>query len=780
MKQPVDSKQWGSQSGICHTYPSFLHLVRTPNWASKMTPEEEGHVPNREACDAAERTISLERVLSWVFTSPTARKPRAVTTVAKVHLSQVQKEGRRWSATIENVCLFLNMLLCIGVRLPPSIRGESIIFDFDPYFNHRTTKYLARHGFAEFWNWYDDTSWYPLGRPVGQTLFPGLMTTSYVIYQLLRSLGLIVHVSQVSTFLPPVFSCLTALVAHAFVKHATGSRVAGLFASFFVGISPAYIRNSLVGSYDNECVAIFAMLTGFCMWTRAIQKGAMLPALMAAIPSAYMVTSWGGYVFLLNAIACHMVALAVLGSLTPRHQVVYVVFYVVITAVCANVPFLGFPAILSSEHMASHVVFFYVVALAVTQFLSSLLPKESIKYLLNLVLGTAVVLLVVIASILILTGKTGWQSRSLTLLDPTYATKYIPIIASVSEHQPTTWTSYFVDLHMAIFLAPMGLVISLRRGGGLFFLALYGVLASYFSAIMVRLMLVLSPAAAMLAAVAAAFFVTGIFTHGKQWTGKKREASAVPLTLTVPLLIVFFWMCVMYLTHCTWLSSTVFSNRSIFPGGSIRRADAPRPDDFREAYHWFRQNTHPEAKLLAWWDYGYQASDLSSRTVLVDNNTWNNTHIATVGLTLASEESVAYTVAQDLDVDYIFVVFGGLARFSGDDMNKLIWMVRITSGVYPSIQQSDFLGERGQYTVGKEAPGGLQRSLLYKLSYHRFGQATKGFDFARKVDVAHTDFELQHFEEVYTTENWIVRIYKVRKTDNRDAKMYNTVESALL
>ena len=32
------------------------------------------------------------------------------------------------------------------------------------------------------------------------------------------------------------------------------------------------------------------------------------------------------------------------------------------------------------------------------------------------------------------------------------------------------------------------------------------------------------------------------------------------------------------------------------------------------------------------WDYGYQITTMGNRTVLVDNNTWNNTHIATVGL----------------------------------------------------------------------------------------------------------------------------------------------------
>jgi dolichyl-diphosphooligosaccharide--protein glycosyltransferase len=42
-------------------------------------------------------------------------------------------------------------------------------------------------------------------------------------------------------------------------------------------------------------------------------------------------------------------------------------------------------------------------------------------------------------------------------------------------------------------------------------------------------------------------------------------------------------------------------------------------------------NTKKDAKILSWWDYGYQITGMGNRTVLVDNNTWNNTHIATVG-----------------------------------------------------------------------------------------------------------------------------------------------------
>ena len=38
-----------------------------------------------------------------------------------------------------------------------------------------------------------------------------------------------------------------------------------------------------------------------------------------------------------------------------------------------------------------------------------------------------------------------------------YAKIHIPIIASVSEHQPTTWTSFFFDLHILVCIFPAGI-----------------------------------------------------------------------------------------------------------------------------------------------------------------------------------------------------------------------------------------------------------------------------------------------------------------------------------
>lgn len=48
-----------------------------------------------------------------------------------------------------------------------------VIHEFDPYFNFRATKVLMDQGFYGFLNWQDDRTWYPIGRVVGGTVYPG-------------------------------------------------------------------------------------------------------------------------------------------------------------------------------------------------------------------------------------------------------------------------------------------------------------------------------------------------------------------------------------------------------------------------------------------------------------------------------------------------------------------------------------------------------------------------------------------------------------------------------
>merc|ERR1711935_413800 len=127
-------------------------------------------------------------------------------------------------------------------------------------------------------------------------------------------------------------------------------------------------------------------------------------------------------------------------------------------------------------------------------------------------------------------------------------------------------------------------------------------------------------------------------------------------------------------------------------------------DDYREAYYWLRTNTAEDATVMSWWDYGYQIAGMANRTTLVDNNTRNNSHIALVGKAMASTEENAYKIMKDLDVDYILVIFGGMIGYSGDDINKFLWMVRIAEGEHPQdIQEVKYFTEEGEYRIDGRA-----------------------------------------------------------------------------
>lgn len=162
---------------------------------------------------------------------------------------------------------------------------------------------------------------------------------------------------------------------------------------------------------------------------------------------------------------------------------------------------------------------------------------------------------------------------------------------------------------------------------------------------------------------------------------------------------------------------------------------------------------------------------MGNRTVIVDNNTRNNTHIATVGMALASNEARAYEVMTALDVDYALVVFGGKVGYSSDDINKFLWMVRISGGTFPEIVETDYFSKQGSYRVDNTASKRMTDSLMYKMCYYGFADGTSqygrpgGYDRVRNTEIGKKHFELTHIEEAFTSEHWMVRIYRVKKDE---------------
>lgn len=141
-----------------------------------------------------------------------------------------------------------------------------------------------------------------------------------------------------------------------------------------------------------------------------------------------------------------------------------------------------------------------------------------------------------------------------------------------------------------------------------------------------------------------------------------------------------------------------------------------------------------------------------------------------MGRVLASSEKDAYPILESLDVNYVLVIFGGRAAYSSDDINKLMWPIKIGSGVFGTEMpnENDFLTSSG-LTVGEGARDALVNSVAYKLCYYRFSETTiphsnfpKGYDTTRQTVVNSENIILETMEEAFTSENWIVRIYKVK------------------
>jgi dolichyl-diphosphooligosaccharide--protein glycosyltransferase len=152
-----------------------------------------------------------------------------------------------------------------------------------------------------------------------------------------------------------------------------------------------------------------------------------------------MVAAWGGYVFIINLIPLYTLFLVIIARTDIKIYISYSVFYILGTLLSMQIPFVNFQAIKSSEHMLSHGVFILLQVYMFVQFIKTNLTEQSFKKLFFFCMFGFAVVFFFAFLVLSFKGHIYFSSRSLTLLDPTFAKKFIPIVASVSEHQPTTW-----------------------------------------------------------------------------------------------------------------------------------------------------------------------------------------------------------------------------------------------------------------------------------------------------------------------------------------------------
>lgn len=679
-----------------------------------------------------------------------------------------------------------------------------IIHEFDPWFNFRATQYLADNGWDAFFTWFDHMSWYPLGRPVGSTIYPGMQITSVLIWRGLEKIGYPMSLNDVCVFVPVWFGVIASILLGLLTWECSDSTNSAILATGIMAVIPAHIMRSVGGGYDNESVAMTAMCLTFYLWVRSLRsRNSWYIGALAGVAYFYMVAVWGGYVFVLNLIGLHAMVLAIIKTIYEEDifplQRAFTLFYVVGTIGAVHVPVVGWSPLKSLEQLAPFFICGVLQLLAIIQHLRvkhSMTPVQVNELRIKLFGGT-VLCVMVLVGVIAPSGYFGPLSSRVRGLFVRHTRTGNPLVDSVAEHQPASNDAYYQNLFYVFYLAPIGLFVSMwkKRTDAGIFLIVFGLVAYYFSSKMSRLIILLGPVASALGAVglnAVAVWSLEQVLMAWEWVGyeakeedvtlspegkakqklkKLQEASSkIPkkkkdrnvleewkafyhssnISVCRAMLAGLFFLLLpmnvpSFYSYCFRMAEAM-SHPSLMYKATTNTGEVVMIDDYRQAYWWLRDNTPADSRVMAWWDYGYQIAGIANRTSIADGNTWNHEHIATLARCLVSSEKNGHKIIRHL-ADYVLVWTGG----GGDDLAKSIHIARIGNSVYKDICPNDPVCSKfGMTSSGPTAM--MKESLIYKL--HSHGQSGVSVD---------TDL----YRPVFTSKYGKVKIYKVMKVSKK-------------
>eukprot|EP00401_Gymnodinium_catenatum_P024878 CAMPEP_0117469342 /NCGR_PEP_ID=MMETSP0784-20121206/6639_1 /TAXON_ID=39447 /ORGANISM="" /LENGTH=885 /DNA_ID=CAMNT_0005263373 /DNA_START=120 /DNA_END=2777 /DNA_ORIENTATION=- len=472
--------------------------------------------------------------------------------------------------TIQVVFLAWFIWAAYEIRLYPVKIYGNIIHEFDPWFNYRATEYLAEHGASKFFKWYDYQSWYPLGRPVGTTIYPGMQITAVGIWEAMKRVPVFSYkieysdavktmlrsfrsqlkmrgilffpptpkqlsfspmtVNDICVTIPAWFGSLASLFGGLLTYEASRSVNAGICAVGVMAVIPANLMRSVAGAFDNECVAVTAILSTFWLWVRSVRTPASWPiGVLAAFSYVFMVAAWGGYIFVLNAIGVHALMLVALGRFNSGVYKAYTIFFVLGTAGAVQIPVVGWAPLRSLEQIGPLGVFlgYQVLAYCDAQRRKHKMPARDFVFFRIRAFALLVVALVAVGVLLAPMGYFGPLSSRIRGLFVKHTKTGNPLVDSVAEHQPANKGMYRSHLHLPLdFVLPGTLVCLLKRNNAAYFLALYGWIAMHFSLKMSRLVLICGPIVSIFCAIWVGFVLDFILEPFFLLLGKTYPADS--------------------------------------------------------------------------------------------------------------------------------------------------------------------------------------------------------------------------------------------------------------
>ena len=397
------------------------------------------------------------------------------------------------------LCILSTVLLSVFVRILP-LKWGFTMNEFDPYFNYEVTKYVVDNGFTSFVKWYTYRAWYPFGRDIGHSSFPGLPFTGALLYHFITALGFSVTVMDVCIIFPVLMGAVTCIVAYYFGKEVAGKGV-GLLSALFIALSPAHIGRTILGFYDTETVGILGSLLAFLFYLRSLDQTkkwqvSLGYAIASGLSLGWVFASWGASRYPLSLLALFTFILLIVGRYSRRLLTSYGALMGVGLAIAVSIPKLGLYFMMEFEGVVAVGVFLLLLMKEAVQRLKSYRGRVVFTTLFLSISGLAMIVLWHFGFVSLPLGK------FMSVINP-FERINIPLVESVQEHRPATWSSFYYQFGILVFLAPLGIIFVFQKlTNEKLFLTTYFLTTLYFSASMIRLTIIMAPALCVLGALA--------------------------------------------------------------------------------------------------------------------------------------------------------------------------------------------------------------------------------------------------------------------------------------
>jgi len=580
------------------------------------------------------------------------------------------------------IALLLIVILAFVIRISPLLRGGQLIKAFDPWIQYYNAEYINSHTLYEYFNWHDYKSWYPSGID-RFNLNPGLPFTVVVLYKLIIFFGIPISLYDVCYFFPAFMGAISVISMY-FLGKEIKSRSCGLIAAFFMAFSVGYMSRTVAGFFDNETIGVFATIMCLLFFLKAIRTGKITFSIIGGLFLGYLTLSWGGYIYVFLLIPIIVIVIILMNKYNSNVLIAYA--GVMGTGYLVSSLFINYNYNRLISDIDTGIVFLFMILLIIFHLIYSKKNENPKLYdaLINILKWGMVPAALVVAVIIWVAPELipfGLGSKFMSILSPLMRDS-IALVASVAEHIPSPWSSFYYNTLVPLMLIPLGVFFCFKRSNVAdILLVILTLTLFYFTGSMVRIILIFAPAASLMGAyglVSVLEIFGGFIGERKASTSRKRRRQVKKPVGNSEVIAVYFivgFICMAQVFHAVDQSVNQLSYGSIVTGGVFH--------DWEESLSWMKTNLAGTDVVVSWWDYGYWLTPIGNVTTVNDNNNLDARVNGRVGMGfMQTNEIYAAKAFQSVHADYVLVYFTFLVTNLGGDEGKWQWMLRICNDNY--------------------------------------------------------------------------------------------------